>query len=152
LPKRHAPSSLSNLFAKSSGSLARITEKSQYLNSINQALENSVGATIAQNCRVSNYDQGILTIETAKSGFAMRLKFLRAEILSDFCANVLPDLVHIDVKVVPGEKFYTNAEKKASINTNMLSEQAGDYIMEAAINAPESLKRKLEKLARHAGK
>lgn len=156
MPKRHTPKSLSNLFAKSSGSLASIAEKSQHLNTLNLFLAETVGVTIAQNCRVSNYEQGILTIETANSAFATRLNFMLAEILSNFRRNVLPELVDIKVKVVPIDQISAykgkKDEKAAPVNENPLSDQAASYIIEAAANAPESLKRKLERLAALRGK
>ena len=152
MPKPHTPKSLSNLFTKSSGSLARIAEKSQYLNALNHHLVETVGATIAQNCRVSNYEQGILTIETINSAFATRLNFMLPQILQNFRENVLPEMASIKIKVVPNEKFYCAVNRKVEKNTNRLSEQASSYILEAASNAPDSLKRKLERLAARAQK
>jgi hypothetical protein len=147
MPKRHTPKSLSNLFAKSEGSLANIAEKSQQLNSLNHYLVEAVGDTIAQKCRVSNYQQGILTLETNNSAFATRLNFMLPQILLNFRRNVLPDLADIYVKVVPNEHFYQAKEKKAPAKRRQLSQQASECITEAAANAPQSLKRKLERLA-----
>lgn len=147
MPKPHNPETLSNLFAKSTGGLARIAEKSQYLQTLNHYLGESVGDTIAQKCRVSNYEQGILTIETANSAFATRLNFMLGQILSNFREKVLPDLADINVKVVPSQKFTKHSPIKAPVNTNHISEQAASYIIEAASHAPASLKKKLERLA-----
>ncbi len=147
MPKRHTPETLTNLLAKSSGNLASITQRSQQLNTLNSFLAKSVGDTIAQNCRVSNYHHGVLTIETANSAFATRLNFMLADILSNFRQNVLPELANITLKVVPNNKFLHQEVKKEAVNNNRLSEQAASYILEAASNAPDSLKRKLERLA-----
>jgi hypothetical protein len=153
MPKQHAPKSLTSLFTKSEGTLAAIAEKGQYLNALNHHLIETVGATIATNCRVSNYNnQGGLTIETINSAFATRLNFMLPQILQNFRQNVLPQIASIKIKVVPNEKFYCAANKKPPINTNRLSEQASDYILEAASHAPDSLKRKLERLAACAKK
>lgn len=152
MPKQHTPKSLSNLFNKSTGNLARIAEKSQYLNALNHHLVETVGATIAQNCRVSNYHQGILTIETINSAFATRLNFMLPQILQNFRQNVLPEMASIKIKVVPNEKFYHQAQPKEEKNTNRISEQAADYIIEAASHAPDSLKKKLLRLAERSKK
>jgi hypothetical protein len=147
LPKRHTPETLTNLLAKSSGNLAAITQRSQQLNKLNSFLVKTVGDTIAQNCRVSNYDRGVLTIETANSAFATRLNFMLADILSNFRQNVLPELANITLKVVPNNKFLRQEVKKKAVNNNQISKQAASYILEAASHAPDSLKRKLERLA-----
>ncbi|MFT4924190.1 MAG: hypothetical protein ACI8WB_000268 [Phenylobacterium sp.] len=147
MPKPQTPKSLSNLFTKSSGSLARIAEKSQYLNALNHHLVETVGDTIAQKSRVSNYNQGILTIETVNSAFATRLNFMLPQILQNFRENVLPEMASIKIKVVPNEQFYKKSQPKEEKNISQLSEQASQYILAAAQNAPDSLKRKLERLA-----
>lgn len=146
MPKRHKPQRLSNLLAQSSGNLAHIAQKSLQLSDLNHFLVGTVGDTIAQNCRVSNCTDGILTIETNNSAHSLRLKFLSGEILTNLRKKVLPDLVDILIKVVPNETFYQQSVKKPVKNRQM-SEKAGDYILEAASNAPDSLKRKLERLA-----
>lgn len=152
MPKQHTPKSLSNLFGDSTGNLARIAEKSQYLNALNAHLGKAVGATIAQNCRVSNYDQGVLTIETVNSAFATRLNFMVGQILQNFRQNVLPELANVTIKVKPGTQFYRYSDSLEKKNPNRLTEQAAAYIVEAASHAPDSLKRKLERLAKRAKK
>lgn len=146
MPKRHTPQQITKLFAQSSGNLAQIAQKSLQLSDLNHVLVGCVGDTIAQNCRVSNYAQGILTIETDNSAFATRLRFKTDQILSDFRQNVLPDLVDIYIKVIPGEQYYQKTVEKP-VKHRQLSEQASQSILDAASNAPESLKRKLERLA-----
>lgn len=127
--------------------MASIAQRSQQLNTLNTFLAKTVGDTIAQNCRVSNYDRGVLTIETANSAFATRLNFMLADILSNFRQNVLPELANITVKVVPNNKFLRQEQKKEAVNNNRISAKAAEYILEVASNAPDGLKRRLERLA-----
>ena len=152
MPKRHNPETLTNLLAKNAGKLALIAEKTHHLQTLDQCLSETVGDTIAQNCRVSNYHQGILTIETINSAFATRLNFMLPQILQNFRQNVLPEMASIKIKVVPNEKFYHQTQPKEEKNTNHISEQAADYIIEAASHAPDSLKKKLLRLAERSKK
>jgi hypothetical protein len=110
-----------------------------------------VGDTIAQNCRVSNYAHGILTIETDNSAFATRLNFMSARILSNFRQNVLPELADIYIKVMPAQQYEQKSEVKPA-KSRHISEQASQSLLEVAAHAPDSLKRKLEKLAAHVDK
>lgn len=147
MPKRHTPESLDYLLHQSSGNLAAIAEKSQHIQALNQCLSETVGDTIAQKCRVSNYAQGILTIETVNSAFATRLNFLSSQILLNFRRNVLPELIDIKVKVIPNETNSYQTAKKATKSKRQLSKQSADAILAVSQNAPDKLKKVLERLA-----
>ena len=147
MPKRHQPKSLSNLFADSDSKLAKIAEKTRHIQTLDQCLEDAVGASIASHCRVSNFDGGILTIQTDKAAFATRLKFLQDVILLNFRRHVLPQLADIQVKVVPNEQFYQSTAKNPPPKGKHLSSEAAQSIRDVAANAPDSLKQKLENLA-----
>jgi hypothetical protein len=147
MPKRHNPETLTNLLAKNAGKLALIAEKTHHLQTLDQCLSETVGDTIAQNCRVSNYKQGILTIETANSAFATRLNFMLAQILLNFRQKVLPELIDIQVKVIPNEKFALKTVEKQPEKIQKLSKQSADCILAVSANAPEKLKQTLQRLA-----
>ncbi len=151
MPKRQTPRQLATLLTQGSGNLAQLAQKSKQISDLNHFLAGCVGDTIAQNCRVSNYSQGILTIETDNSAFATRLQFMSRQILTDFRQNVLPDLADLYIKVLPGEQYYQKSIPQETPSRH-LSEQAGEAILAAASHAPESLRKKLERLAAHAEK
>lgn len=152
MPKQHDPKSLSHLLAKSAGNLSAIAEKTQHLQSLNQYLAQSVGDLLAQKCSVVNYKQGILTIQTVNAMMATRLNFMSAEILLNFRRNVLPDLIDINIKVLPNETKVIQSDRKSTTNHGNLSKDAAQSILSVSENAPDKLKKTLQRLAAHAKK
>lgn len=147
MPKQHDPQSLNHLLVKSAGNLSAIAEKTQHLQTLNHYLAQTVGDTIAQKCSVVNYQQGILTIQAVNAMFATRLNFLSAEILLNFRRDVLPDLIDIKIKVLPNETKSPQMDKKSPSKYGNLSKDAAQSILDASENAPEKLKKTLQRLA-----
>lgn len=152
MPKQHDPKSLSHLLAKSAGNLSAIAEKTQHLQSLNHYLAQSVGDLLAQKCSVVNYKHGILTIQTVNAMMATRLNFMSAEILLNFRRDVLPDLIDISIKVLPNETKVNQSDKKSTTSHGNLSKDAAQSILSVSENAPDKLKKTLERLAAHAKK
>ncbi|PAJ74118.1 RNA-binding protein [Pseudoalteromonas sp. NBT06-2] len=154
---RYAPKTLDDLMAGMSNKITSYAGKNQKLSHFQVLLEESISVPMAKKCRVSNYRDAIMVIETDSAAVAMRLNYMKMSILSDLRKNGLPELSQIKVQTNP--QAFTNraiASKQKENNAHkkdlVLSEDTANSLLDIAKNAPPSLREKLEKLARHSKK
>ena len=104
-------------------------------------------------CRVSNYRDGTLMIEAVSAPIALRLNYLKMDMLSHFRAAGMAELGQIKITANPqATQRLSTANKSGSpavSNSRKMSEQTADYLNAIASSAPPSLKEKLERLALH---
>lgn len=152
---RYAPKALGDIMAGLSGRLASYAGKTQGLSSQQTILDEFLGETLSKKCRVSNYRDGTLMIEAVSAPIALRLNYLRMDMLSHFRAAGMVELGQIKITANPQatQRLSTSkeAEKKPQAKRHM-SEQTADYLTAIAADAPASLKEKLERLAQHGRK
>ncbi|MFB9935807.1 DUF721 domain-containing protein, partial [Photobacterium aphoticum] len=100
----------------------------------------------AEHCRVSNFRQGILIIETASAAWSMRLNYERNTLCQQLRAGPLPSLVNIEIKVNPqlAAVQQEKTEKKPDIVRKPITPQAAAYLRETAKEAPEKIRVRLE--------
>lgn len=156
------PQSLDHLFDDiGQGSvLQNIQQRATALLKLNRAVKALLPATMHPWCRVANFRQGMLIIETANASWLMRLRYEQPALLSALRAQILPSLASIDIRINPslavkGTEIVQqssnqthNAEK--GIN-RQLSEHSADALREVAKRSPEKLKNAIERLASLAG-
>ena len=154
---RYAPKTIDDLMAGMSNKFTSYLDKSQKLSHFQDLLEQSLSAPMAKKCRVSNYRDAILVIETDSAAVAMRLNYMKMSIMSDLRKNGLPELSQIKVQTNP--QAFANRSTPLSQKENnsqkknlVLSENTANSLLEVAKSAPPSLKEKLERLARHSKK
>lgn len=154
---RYAPKTLDDLMAGMSNKLSSYAGKSQKLAHFQALFEQSISVPMAKKCRVSNYRDAIMVIETDSAAVAMRLNYMKMSILSDLRKNGLPELSQIKVQTNP--QAFTNRTTPSSQKENnsqkkdlVLSEDTANSLLEVAKSAPPSLREKLEKLAKHSKK
>ena len=102
---------------------------------------------------MSNYRDGTLMIEAVSAPIALRLNYLKMDMLSHFRSAGMAELGQIKITANPHatQRLSTAKNTKASSVTNSLkmSQQTADYLNAIAASAPPSLKEKLERLALH---
>ena len=155
---RFAPKPLNDIMAGLSGRLSSYAGKSQALDKKQALLNEFLGPNLSGKCRVSNYRDGTLMIEAVSAPIALRLNYLKMDMLSHFRSAGMAELGQIKITANPqaSQRLSPNNASKAENATVAkklpMSEQTADYLNAIAADAPPSLKAKLEKLARHGKK
>ena len=155
---KYAPKPLNDIMAGLSGRLSNYAGKSQALDKQQTLLTEFLSPNLADKCRVSNYRDGTLMIEAVSAPIALRLNYLKMDMLSHFRGAGMAELGQIKITANPQSSqrlTQKNASKSANNTTAKklpMSEQTSDYLTAIAQNAPPSLREKLERLAKHGKK
>jgi hypothetical protein len=156
------PQSLDNLFddAGTQSVLQNVQQRAAALLKLNRAVRGIIPAQLHPWCRVANFRQGILVLETANASWLMRLRYEQATLLSALRAQILPSLTSIDIRINPSlaaigqesvqESSIQTAGGKYDVNRE-LSEQSAEALREVAKRSPEKLRAAIERLASLAG-
>jgi len=153
---RYAPKPLNDIISGLTGRLASYAGKSEALNRPQNILSDFLGPNLSKKCRVSKYQDGTLMIEAISAPIALRLNYLKMDILSHFRGQGMIELGQIKITANPQatqrltpdqqvKKAQTTAPKK-----RLMSQQTADHLNAIAADAPPSLKEKLQRLAKHA--
>ncbi|KTF15196.1 DUF721 domain-containing protein [Pseudoalteromonas sp. H105] len=155
---KYAPKPLNDIMAGLSGRLSNYAGKSQALDKQQTLLTEFLSPNLADKCRVSNYRDGTLMIEAVSAPIALRLNYLKMDLLSHFRGAGMAELGQIKITANPqsSQRLTQNNASKSANNTTAkklpMSEQTSDYLTAIAQNAPPSLREKLERLAKHGKK
>jgi hypothetical protein len=139
--------------------LQSIQQRAIALNKLNRALQGIIPAQLHPWCRVANFRQGVLVLETANASWMMRLRYEQSSLLSALRAQILPSLTSIDIRINPTmaakaqENAQENSVRPAKENNlgRQLSEESAEILRGVASRSPEKLKKTLERLALLAG-
>jgi len=140
--------------------LQHVQQRAIVLNKLNRAVQSILPAQLHPWCRVANFRQGILVIETANASWLMRLRYEQSSLLSALRAQILPSLTSIDIRINPslaaiGGKFVQESSNQTKETekppVRQLSEQSAEILRGVASQSPEKLKKILERLASLAG-
>jgi len=155
---KYAPKPLNDIMAGLSGRLSNYAGKSQALDKQQTLLTEFLSPNLADKCRVSNYRDSTLMIEAVSAPIALRLNYLKMDMLSHFRGAGMAELGQIKITANPqsSQRLTQNNAAKPANNTTAkklpMSEQTADYLSAIAQNAPPSLREKLERLAKHGKK
>lgn len=147
--------------ATEKGPLHNVQQRATALLKLNRAVKGLLPAQLHPWCRVANFRQGILVLETANASWMMRLRYEQPALLSALRAQILPSLSSIDIRINPSlmakaDALVQNAAKTApdAVDTTKmrhLSQQSADELRGLASRSPERLRKALERLAALAG-
>jgi len=143
-------------------SLQHIQQRAVVLLKLNRAVAGILPAPLQPWCRVANFRQGVLILETANANWMMMLRYEQSRLLSALRAQILPSLSSIDIRINPtlatkGHQITQNHGEplssggQAEGKKRKLSQQSGEAIRHLAARSPEKLKKMLERLAKLAG-
>ncbi|WP_318507222.1 DUF721 domain-containing protein [Photobacterium leiognathi] len=132
--------------------LNNIQQRAMALSQLNKAVKQHVNG--AEHCRVSNYRQGILIIETASAAWSMRLNYERHQLIIKLREKLLPKLQDIEIKVNPALAAIQEQKqnKIPDIVQKPISDVAAQHLLATAATAPDKVKKRLERLAQLAMK
>ncbi|HEJ8042350.1 DUF721 domain-containing protein [Serratia marcescens] len=144
--------------AGSKGPLHNVQQRAVALLKLNRAVKGLLPAPLHPWCRVANFRQGILVLETANASWMMRLRYEQPALLSALRAQILPSLSSIDIRINPalmakGSNQVQNAEKapEKAVPMRHLSLESAEELRGLASRSPEKLRKILERLAALAG-
>lgn len=156
------PQSIESFFdhAQEKSALQNVQQRAIALNKLNRAVQGVLPAQLHPWCRVANFRQGVLVIETANANWLMRLRYEQSSLLSALRAQILPSLTSIDIRINPSlaakgqesvQENNTQAQHAEKPPLRQLSEHSAEILRGVASQSPEKLKRILERLASLAG-
>ncbi|AGO53641.1 hypothetical protein HL670_04560 [Serratia plymuthica] len=147
--------------AEDKGPLHNVQQRAVALLKLNRAVKGVLPVQLHPWCRVANFRQGILVLETANASWLMRLRYEQPALLSALRAQILPSLSSIDIRINPalmakGSNLVQDAAKtlgNAQTNVPMrhLSQESAEELRGLASRSPEKLRKVLERLASLAG-
>lgn len=141
------------------GPLHNVQQRAVALLKLNRAVKGLLPAQLQSWCRVANFRQGILVLETANASWMMRLRYEQPALLSALRAQILPSLSSIDIRINPGlmakgciqQQNAEKASKKTASMRRHLSQESANELRGLASRSPEKLRKILERLAALAG-
>ncbi|AHG21214.1 hypothetical protein Z042_17595 [Chania multitudinisentens RB-25] len=147
--------------ATEKGPLHNVQQRAVALLKLNRAVTGLLPAQLHPWCRVANFRQGVLVLETANASWMMRLRYEQPNLLSALRAQILPSLSSIDIRINPalmakGSNQTKSAAKmteneQSAVPFRHLSQESADELRGLAARCPEKLRKILERLAALAG-
>ncbi|MGO2074121.1 MAG: DciA family protein, partial [Pseudoalteromonas sp.] len=111
---------------------------------------------LSKKCRVSQYQDGTLMIEAISAPIALRLNYLKMDILSHFRSQGMVELAQVKITANPqatqrlAPEMSVKGAQAAAPKKRKMSEKTAEHLNAIAADAPPSLKEKLQRLAKHA--
>ncbi len=126
----HRPQTTASLLDDSQ--LGNIQQRAIALSKLNKAVKQHLDCS--DYCRVSNYRQGTLIIETASAAWSMRLNYERNNLIRKLREKLLPQLTNIEVKVNPALAAVERKQedKAPDIVQKPISPLAAQYLLTTA--------------------
>ncbi|MDG1751502.1 MAG: DciA family protein [Thalassotalea sp.] len=150
--KTKNPSDTSSLMKSSTGTLAQIAAKTNSLTILADIVRQTCPDLPAEVWHIANFKQNSIVIEVISATWGQRLQFERVNISQKLAQVSAGEFNQIEIKVSP----YRNQQPiKQELNPPIvrnISQKTAQQLNEIAENAPESLKKKLQKLASLANK
>lgn len=149
--KSKQPIDMSILFNQSTGTLAQIKSKTNSLSQITDIVRQICPDLPVDVWQVGNISAESLVIEVKSSVWGQRFQFERMNITKALQEQTQGFIKRIDIKVNPFNNKQPPSEKPSE-KTQKISQHTADNLLEVAEHAPESLKIKLQRLAKLANK
>jgi len=141
--------------------LQQVQQRAVALLKLNRAVKGLLPSPLQPWCRVANFRQGVLVLETANASWMMRLRYEQTNLLSALRAQILPSLSSIDIKINPALMVQATSTTKIAVTTQesteksvpsrKLTEESAETIRGLASRSPERIRVILERLASLAG-
>lgn len=138
-------------------SFAKIKERTVALNTLNSYVKKQLPYSLQKQCRVANYRQSILILEVSSASWLTRLRYEQESLISALRQSLLPALASIQYRINPDlitAKSCLQAcyEPNSTEVNRVISQNTASLLLTLAQQSPDSLKRKLITLAKHASK
>lgn len=150
--KTRKPADMSDLFQTSKGTLAQIAAKTNSLTILSDIVRQTCPDLPADVWHIANFKQKSLVIEVTSAVWSQRLQFERMNICRELAIATDNNFDQIEIKVSPYRNKVSYQQDEKVAQPLHISENTASQLLAVAKNAPDSLKKKLEKLAMHANK
>lgn len=149
---RFAPKPLGDVLTNLPNRLQQFSNKNQENKQLQNLLEQILDQNMLQKCTIANYQDGTLVLNAQSAAVAMHLNYMKMSLLSDFRRLGLPELCQIKIQTSPrsAKSLQANQQQQQSQEKKRLTKSAQQSLLEVAQHAPDSLRLKLEKLAKLA--
>ncbi len=150
--KSKIPTDMSALFNSTSGTLAQIAAKTNSLTVLSDIVRQICPDLPADVWKIANFKANALVIEVNSAVWSQRLQFERVNICRELIKVTENEFNQIEIKITP---FRPKVPEKTVIPNainSTISKATAEQLLKVAQGAPESLRKKLEKLAAHAKK
>ena len=147
------PSELASLLTKSSGTLAQINQKTNFLKQISSIVRQICPDLPVDTWRIGNIKQNVVVIEVVSAVWSQRLQFEKNRIAQTLSQASNGDISQIQIKVTPefssqvAQAHNKAEEAKKEKPKKHLSTSTAEQLKGVAEKAPKSLQEKLLKLA-----
>ncbi|MGK2231037.1 DUF721 domain-containing protein [Colwellia polaris] len=150
--KSKIPTDMSALFNSTSGTLAQIAAKTNSLTILSDIVRQICPDLPADVWKIANFRANAIVIEVNSAVWSQRLQFERVNICHELVRVTNNEFNQLEIKITPfSTKVYEKKVRPNSGNTT-ISASTAEQLLKVAKNAPDSLRKKLEKLASHANK
>lgn len=140
----HKPTSTTDL--SSNDTLKKIQEKACEILALQRVINTILPPGVEQHCRVANINNNVLIIEAASAAVKMRLDYDRLNILNQARHSGYAKLMGIEVKINPAI-YRQQRQPETKIKRKPISENAANNLLQIAANAPDKIKKRLERIA-----
>ena len=150
--KSKIPTDMSALFNSTSGTLAQIAAKTNSLTLLSDIVR-QICPDLPENVwKIANFKGKSLVIEVKSAVWSQRLQFERMNICRELTQVTDNQFNQIEIKITP---YRTKIPEKTVLPdaiSSTISKATATQLLEISKKAPDSLRKKLEKLAAHANK
>ncbi|TWX66216.1 DUF721 domain-containing protein [Colwellia sp. C1TZA3] len=150
--KSRIPTDMSALFNSTSGTLAQIAAKTNSLTVLSDIVRQICPDLPADVFKIANFKANAIVIEVKSAVWSQRLQFERMNICRELTQVTNNEFNQIEIKITP---FRNKVPEKTVIPNainSTISATTAAHLLKIAETAPDSLRKKLEKLAAHAKK
>lgn len=150
--KSKIPTDMSALFNSTSGTLAQIAAKTNSLTVLSDIVRQICPDLPADVWKIANFRANAIVIEVNSAVWSQRLQFEKINICRELIRVTDNVYNQVEIKITP---FRQKAPEKTIIPNainSTISATTAAHLLKIAETAPDSLRKKLEKLAAHAKK
>ncbi|PCI60900.1 MAG: hypothetical protein COB35_07865 [Gammaproteobacteria bacterium] len=148
--KSKQPIDRSSLLQSCDGTLAKIAAKTNYLKKLTAIVRQICPDIPVEAYQIANFHQSAIIIEVKSSVWSQRLQFERVKISQALNEMSEGLFTKIEIKVNPHNNKAIVVEENIQHRYHRISKKSAQHLENLAKSVPESLKIKLQRLARLA--
>jgi hypothetical protein len=150
--KSKIPTDMSALFNSTSGTLAQIAAKTNSLTVLSDIVRQICPDLPADVWKIANFRANAIVIEVNSAVWSQRLQFERMNICRELTQVTENEFNQVEIKITPFRTKVPEITVIPNAINSTISPATAAQLLKVAENAPDSLRKKLEKLAAHAKK
>ena len=150
--KSKIPTDMSALFNSTSGTLAQIAAKTNSLTVLSDIVRQICPDLPADVWKIANFRANAIVIEVNSAVWSQRLQFEKMNICRELIRVTDNVYNQVEIKITPFRQKMPEKTIIPNAINSTISATTAAHLLKIAETAPDSLRKKLEKLAAHAKK